>query len=661
MFTKILIANRGEIACRIARTCRRLGVRTVAVYSDADRDAQHVRACDEAVHIGPAPSAESYLQGGRIVAAAVQTGAQAIHPGYGFLSENASFAELCAQAGLSFIGPPVKAIHAMGSKSEAKRLMADAGVPLVPGFHGDEQDAKFLQREAERIGWPVLIKAAMGGGGKGMRIVNAATEFAAALQSCQREARSSFGDERVLLEKYLEQPRHVEVQVFGDTHGGVVSLFDRDCSAQRRHQKVIEEAPAWGLPAAQSAAMGHAAREAARSIGYVGAGTVEFIVDRSGTFYFMEMNTRLQVEHPVTEMITGLDLVEWQLRIASGEPLPLRQEQLQATGAAVEVRLYAERPDAGFLPSVGRLQHFRLPPESLGVRVDTGVATGDEVTGFYDPMLAKLIVHDVTRERAIDRMLAALRECQVVGVHTNLYFLARLLSLPAFRHGDVDTHLIERESAQLLAAPQAAAGDALLAAAAWQLLREQRVAADPSGGSGNAQSPWRLTSGWRLNGGCTRELQFGDGEALSAVSVQYQRYGWLFNGQPVMVLTQSERELAMTVAGRRVSATLVEAPDGWHVFCAGVHALLVPHKPIPEDGADDDHGGGLTAPMSGVIVQLLVTEGAAVMRGAPLLAMEAMKMEHKVCAPADGVVKQFLCAAGAQVREGQELVEFELS
>jgi 3-methylcrotonyl-CoA carboxylase alpha subunit len=658
MFSKILIANRGEIACRIARTCQRLGVRTVAVYSDADRDAQHVRACDEAVHIGPSPSADSYLKVERIVAAAVQTGAEAIHPGYGFLSENANFAAACEQAGLAFIGPPVKAIHAMGSKSEAKRLMAAAGVPLVPGFHGDEQDAKLLQREAERIGFPVLIKAAMGGGGKGMRIVNAAAEFAAALQSCQREARSSFGDERVLLEKYLEQPRHVEVQVFGDRHGGVVSLFDRDCSAQRRHQKVIEEAPAWGLSALQSAAMAEAARAAARSIGYVGAGTVEFIVDRRGAHYFMEMNTRLQVEHPVTEMITGLDLVEWQLRVAAGEPLPLQQQQLQQHGAAIEVRLYAERPDAGFLPSVGRLLHFHLPSDSPGVRVDSGVIAGDEVTGYYDPMLAKLIVHAATRERAIERMLTALRECQVVGVHTNLLFLARLLSLPAFRAAQVDTHLIERAGAELQAPPAAAGSEALVAAAAWWLLREQRAAANPAFGSGAAQSPWRQSRGWRLNGHCTRELRFGAGQAEVSVNVQYQRQGWLCNGQPVAVLSQAEHELALAVAGRRVVATVVEAPDGWHVFCGGAHTLLAPHNPLAVDEAEETHGGGFTAPMSGVIVQLLVPAGSAVKRGTPLLVMEAMKMEHKVSAPADGVVKQFLCAAGNQVREGQELLEF---
>ena len=660
MFDKVLIANRGEIACRIARTCRRLGVRTVAVYSDADRDAQHVRAADESVHIGAAPSGESYLRIDRIVAAAGQTGAAAIHPGYGFLSENAEFAQACERAGIAFIGPPVKAIQAMGSKSEAKRLMATAGVPLVPGYHGDDQDASHLQREAERIGFPVLIKATMGGGGKGMRVVRAGGEFAAALQSCQREARSSFGDERVLIERYLEQPRHVEIQVFGDRHGGVVSLFDRDCSAQRRHQKVIEEAPAFGLSAATREAMAEAARAAARSIGYIGAGTVEFIVDRAGTFFFMEMNTRLQVEHPVTEMITGQDLVEWQLRVAAGEPLPLAQEQLREQGAAIEVRLYAERPEAGFLPSVGRLQHFRLASESPQVRVDSGVLAGDEVTGYYDPMLAKLIVHAPTRAQAIERMLAALRECQVVGVHTNLRFLSRLLDLPAFRRGDVDTHLIERESTTLTAPARRATPEALLAATVWRLVMEQRAAADATRGSGDAHSPWRAAHGFRLNADYTRTLQFRDGEELLDVSVQYLGKDWRIDQRAVTLLESGPDTLVLSVDGRRVAATVVGAADGWHVYLPGEQAVLLTYDPVAADeDAEADHGGGLTAPMSGVIVQLLVEPGTAVKRGTALLAMEAMKMEHKLVAPADGRVAEFLVAKGAQVREGQELMVFE--
>jgi len=466
MFNKILIANRGEIACRVASTARQLGVRTVAVYSDADASARHVALCDEAVRLGPPPARESYLRGDLMIAAARATGAQAIHPGYGFLSENENFAQACGDAGIVFIGPPAKAIFAMGNKSEAKALMARAGVPLVPGYHGADQDPALLKREADRIGYPVLIKASSGGGGKGMRIVRAAAEFAAALESCTREAVASFGDARVLIEKYLDRPRHIEIQVFADGHGHCVYLFERDCSVQRRHQKIIEEAPAPGMSAERRRAMGEAAVAAAQAVGYVGAGTVEFITETvgaaRGTFYFMEMNTRLQVEHPVTEMIVGHDLVAWQLRVASGEPLPVRQEELRIHGHALEARIYAENPDRGFLPAIGTLHYLAQPAavEFSGqtnvppapVRIDAGVRAGDVISAHYDPMIAKLITWGEDRAQAMARMRAALADVHIVGVANNVDFLGRLIDNPSFAAADLDTGLIERERAHLFAA-----------------------------------------------------------------------------------------------------------------------------------------------------------------------------------------------------------------
>ncbi|MGZ5187399.1 MAG: acetyl-CoA carboxylase biotin carboxylase subunit, partial [Caldimonas sp.] len=451
MFSKILIANRGEIACRVIKTARLMGIGTVAVYSDADAGARHVRLADEAVHIGPSPARESYLVGARIVAAARATGAEAIHPGYGFLSENDGFAEACAQAGIVFIGPPPAAIRAMGSKAAAKTLMERAGVPLTPGYHGDDQDPALLAREAARIGFPVLIKASAGGGGKGMRRVDAAADFDAALASCRREAKSAFGDDHVLVEQYVLKPRHIEIQVFADSFGDCVHLFERDCSVQRRHQKVLEEAPAPGMTAERRAAMGRAAVEAAKAVGYVGAGTVEFIAHPDGHFYFMEMNTRLQVEHPVTEMITGLDLVEWQLRVAAGERLPKGQAELAITGHAIEARIYAEDAERGFLPSTGKLVHLAPPHASVHVRVDTGVEEGDSITPFYDPMIAKLIVHDSDRAAALARIREALAHYRIVGVANNVEFLGRLIATPSFAKADLDTALIEREHAALFA------------------------------------------------------------------------------------------------------------------------------------------------------------------------------------------------------------------
>ncbi len=466
MFESVLIANRGEIACRIIKTCRRLGVRSVAVYSDVDSNSLHVRSADEAIRIGGSTPQQSYLAIDRILAAAKKVKASAIHPGYGFLAENAAFAEACAQAGLVFIGPPADAIRAMGSKSTAKALMQSAGVPLTPGYHGDRQDPEFLHAQADQIGYPVLIKASAGGGGKGMRRVDRSEDFLAALASCKREAAAAFGDDRVLIERYIERPRHIEVQVFGDSFGNIMSLFERDCSVQRRHQKVLEEAPAPGMTEERRAAMSKAACDAARAVGYVGAGTVEFLVDQSGSFYFMEMNTRLQVEHPVTEMITGLDLVEWQLRVAAGEALPLTQNQLAMRGHAIEARIYAEDPAHDFLPSTGTLLHLRTPAESEHVRIDTGVAQGDAITSFYDPMIAKLIVWDETRELALGRMTRALSEYQIVGVTTNIAFLQRLVASASFAGAVLDTTLIEREKDWLQAVDSSAPDEAAFAGCA---------------------------------------------------------------------------------------------------------------------------------------------------------------------------------------------------
>jgi 3-methylcrotonyl-CoA carboxylase alpha subunit len=653
MFNKILIANRGEIACRVIATCRKLGIRTVAVYSEADAGARHVRLADEAYCVGPAASRESYLRIDRIIEVCKQSGAQAVHPGYGFLSENESFALACEQNGIVFIGPPVKSIRAMGLKSAAKALMQEAKVPLVPGYHGADQDPALLQREADRIGYPVLIKASAGGGGKGMRVVNAPGEFAAALASCQREARTSFGDDHVLIEKYLLQPRHIEIQVFADKAGHTISLNERDCSAQRRHQKVVEEAPAPSVDAKQRAAMGRAACDAARAVGYVGAGTVEFIADQAGNFYFMEMNTRLQVEHPVTEMITGLDLVEWQLRVAAGEDLPLTQEQVPLNGHSIEVRIYAEEPEKGFLPSVGRLAYFRTPAPSAHVRLDTGVEQGDEITPHYDPMIAKLIVWDRTREAAIERMLGALAETRIVGVGHNVNFLSRLVGHKAFREGRVDTGLIERERAELIPANTELPAEVFQVAALAQLSAEREQT--------QSASPWSITDGWRINGTQSRTLQFAAGEQTANVSVRYTPNGYLIGDEAASVQRQSDSELRITIGPRHTNATVVTHGEQMYVFLDGVQHALTYVDPLVHAGETEETQGGLTAPMPGKIIALLSEPGAEVAKGAPLLVMEAMKMELTVFAPSKGKLVGYLCAAGDQVKEGVPLVDFQAS
>jgi 3-methylcrotonyl-CoA carboxylase alpha subunit len=664
MFKKILIANRGEIACRVIKTARRMGVATVAVYSEADANARHVRLADQAVLIGPAAARESYLVADRILEAARQTGAQAVHPGYGFLSENADFAEACERAGIVFIGPPASAIRAMGSKSAAKQLMEKAGVPLTPGYHGDKQEPAFLADRAATIGYPVLIKASAGGGGKGMRRVDAAADFDAALASCKREAINSFGNDHVLVEKYVLKPRHIETQVFGDSHGNVVYLFERDCSVQRRHQKVLEEAPAPGMTPERRAAMGKAAVDAAKAVGYVGAGTVEFIANQDGSFYFMEMNTRLQVEHPVTEMITGLDLVEWQLKVASGESLPLKQEQLSIDGHALEARVYAEDPDKGFLPSTGRLVHLAPPPESRHVRVDTGVEQGDEITPFYDPMIAKLIVWGADRRQALARMQQALAQYRVVGVSNNIDFLARLVAVPSFANADLDTGLIEREQELLFPKDPSVPDDVWLLAALAEIRRESRIAERSTDGTAEQDSPWQSLDGWRLNGSAERTIQLRLGEVLQSIGIQSAAGGahtLALNGQHVLARASfgADSELQAQLGDRRVRAAVVAAGERRHVFFEGRSWPLALVNPLQIGVGGDEVEGSLRAPMPGKVIALSAAEGATVEKGTPLLVMEAMKMEHTITAPCRGLVKRFHYAAGDQVGDGAELVEFE--
>ncbi len=660
MFTKILIANRGEIACRVIATCQRLGIATVAVYSDADRNARHVRLADEAVAIGPAPARESYLRADAILAAARQTGAQAIHPGYGFLSENADFAQACADAGIVFIGPSASAIRAMGDKSAAKALMQQAGVPLTPGYHGDTQEPDFLRAQADGIGYPVLIKASAGGGGKGMRRVDDSAAFVDALASCQREAQSAFGNAHVLVEKYVERPRHIEIQVFGDSHGNVVYLFERDCSVQRRHQKVLEEAPAPGMTPERRAAMGTAAVNAARAVNYVGAGTVEFIAGPDGDFYFMEMNTRLQVEHPVTECITGTDLVEWQLRVASGGPLPLQQDQLQIRGHALEARLYAEDADRGFLPSTGTLRHLRLPAGSAHVRVDAGVEQGDAITPYYDPMIAKLIVWDVDRDAALRRMQQALAECEVVGVTTNAAFLRRLVMTDSFAGAKLDTALIEREHAAL--APPDATDDA----AVWALAAVAAIATEgaPVVDARDPYSPWQARDGWRLGAPAARRLTLEQAGVLAVVDATAQGDVWTLvrDGHSVMAHGGlNDEQLTLQVDGQLHRARVVR--DGGELYLFGAQGVrrFTLHDPVSEADQGVADAGSLVAPMPGRVVATLVAAGTEVSKGTPLLVLEAMKMEHTLQAPADGTVQGYRVKAGDQVGDGAVLVDFEVA
>ncbi len=665
MFRKILIANRGEIACRVIRSAHRMGAAAVAVYSEADANAMHVAMADEAVLLGPPPVQESYLLIDKIIEAARRTGAEAIHPGYGFLAENAAFAEACAAADITFIGPPASAIRAMGEKAAAKALMQKANVPVVPGYHGDDQDDDVLAGAAEEIGYPVLIKAVLGGGGKGMRQVNDPGRFANALKGARREGLSSFGDDKVLVEKYLERPRHIEIQVFADQHGNVVHLFERDCSVQRRHQKVLEEAPAPGMTPEMRRTMGDAAVAAAAAIDYVGAGTVEFIADVShglseDAFFFMEMNTRLQVEHPVTEMITGQDLVEWQLRVAAGEKLPLSQDELVIDGHAVEARIYSENPQKKFLPATGTLHRLRPPAESAHLRVDTGVREGDEVSMFYDPMIAKLIVWDRDRPAALRRLHDALVRYEIAGVITNVNFLAAVAAHPAFAAGDLETGFIDKHRDDLIPAPGAVPDQALALACLDMLLARQGHAApaDP-------HSPWSRVDGWRLNDQGHDELSFLDDEGGDiTVAVHYPAAGGYRLALPGGdMLANGEIDdggtLWADLDGLRVRAAVVHDGDRVTILSGGRSHRIERVDKMALHDVDLEEGGKVTAPLPGKIVQVQVGLGDSVKKGEALLILEAMKMEHTITAPRDAVIAGIPFGPGEQVEEGVELILFE--
>jgi 3-methylcrotonyl-CoA carboxylase alpha subunit len=648
MIRRLLIANRGEIVCRIALTARRMGVTTIAVYSDADRNALHVRGADEAYYLGPAPAADSYLNIAKLIDLALRVGADAIHPGYGFLSENAAFAQACADADLIFVGPPASAIRAMGSKSASKAAMAAVGIPLAPGYHGEDQSAQRLLQEATRAGFPLIIKASAGGGGKGMQVVHSAAQVATAVESAQRLARTSFGDDRLLMERYFPKARHVEVQIFADSHGQTVSLHDRDCSVQRRHQKIIEEAPAPGLREEVRAAMSAAAIKSAQAVGYIGAGTVEFLVDDAQNYYFMEMNTRLQVEHPVTECITGIDLVEWQLRVAQGEALPLQQPDINRRGFAIEARLYAEDPSQGYLPSVGKITHLRWPSAFAGLRLDTGIEAGDEVSSYYDPMLGKIIAAADSRAAAIDLLRRALQQLEIVGVTTNRALLVSVLADEEFRRGSVATDFLEMRQGQLRFGEPEADGTDLVLAALW-------CATQCIDGNGL----WQDTTGWRMSAPASSSWHFGK----RAVRIERGATS-LFSADcsgaqyALKVLDRSPDSLNAECNGRIEQVRLVETASQLHVFRGGRHLKL--HVDRTEDAlqaADGAEQGSLLTPLPGTIVAVHVAANQRVVRGSPLVTVEAMKMEHTLTAPYDGTVARVAFALGDRVQAGAVLIE----
>ena len=676
MFTKILIANRGEIACRVAATCAKMAIKTVAVYSDADAHAKHVAMCDEAVHIGGNSPKESYLRWDKIIEVAKATGAQAIHPGYGFLSENDAFATACKAAGLVFIGPPASAIKAMGLKAESKQLMEKAGVPLVPGYHGSKQEPLFLQAEANRIGYPVLIKASAGGGGKGMRIVEKEVDFVAALVSCKREAINSFGDDAVLIEKYVQRPRHIEIQVFGDAHGNYVYLFERDCSVQRRHQKVLEEAPAPGLSEEMRAHMGATAVAAARAVNYEGAGTVEFIVeqtpDSSMHYFFMEMNTRLQVEHPVTEAITGLDLVEWQLRVASGEPLPLKQAQLKIKGHAIEARICAESPDNQFLPATGTLNVYALPisvtfersEDSVAyVRVDSGVRQGDTISPYYDSMIAKLIVHGDTREEALALMDAALAKTHIVGLNTNVQFLRYVVRSDSFAQANLDTALIQREQKVLFKQEPIGAVYAVACAVAHTLESEKThlQANIKLDNTSSWNDPWAQRDGWQLYGAQIRPFEFTfHGEKITA-QLRYLHDGKTHlavgDAPSVLKYANSSEGFDIDCFGQRHINKIYKNNDIVDIFNATGATQIIANDLLKHASNIHEEVGRLTAPMPGKLISFSVKAGDTVSKGQALAVMDAMKMEHTISSPIDGVVQELMYLPGDQVVEGAELLK----
>ena len=664
MFDKILIANRGEIACRVVATARRLGIRTVAVYSDADAAAQHVQQADEAYRIGPAPARESYLKAEAIIDAAKRSGAKAVHPGYGFLSENAEFAEACAAAGLIFIGPPPAALRAMGSKSAAKKIAESAKVPTLPGYHGESQDPARLAKEAERVGYPVLVKAVMGGGGKGMRLVEEAGRFKADLEGAKREALASFGDEAVLIEKYVRKPRHVEIQIFADAQGNVVHLFERDCSLQRRHQKVVEEAPAPNLPGETRKGLHEAAVRLAAAIGYVGAGTVEFLVDADepSRFYFMEVNARLQVEHPVTEMIVGEDLVEWQLRVASGGRLPKLQSEIRQSGHAIEVRIYAEDPAKGFLPSTGRLALLRSPERNAHVRIDTGVVERDMITPFYDPMIAKLIVWDADRSAALRRLRGALADYHAVGPATNVAFLRAVAQHPAFAALELDTGFIARHGAALVPKSEGISDRALAFAAMHVLIARQSVLDDAAKRSSDPFAPWNRINGWVLNGERRDDVRLILGETEVVVGVRYLAGGWVLElpGGPVEASAERDQSGAIDadLGGRRATGQVVADGRSLIVVVDGASWRMTIHDPLEVGDLGELAGGNVLAPMTGKIIKVMAAAGDDVSKGQPLLVLEAMKMEHTLSAPRAAKIARVQASVGEQVDEGALLVAF---
>jgi 3-methylcrotonyl-CoA carboxylase alpha subunit len=665
MFTKILIANRGEIACRVIKTARKMGILTVAVYSDADADSLHVNMADEAIHIGGSPSRESYLLSEIVIEAAKRTGAQAIHPGYGFLSENAEFCRMCTKEGITFIGPPVAAIEAMGSKSAAKNIMEKAQVPLVPGYHGDDQSEAVIKKAADDMGYPVLLKATAGGGGKGMRQVWHENEFAEGFAAAKREAKSSFGDDRMLVEKYLTQPRHVEIQVFCDNHQNAVYLFERDCSVQRRHQKVIEEAPAFSMSEELRTQMGESAIKSAQAIGYQGAGTVEFLLDVDGSFYFMEMNTRLQVEHPVTELITGQDLVEWQLRVAAGEVLPKAQHELKINGHAFEARIYAEDPNNDFLPATGTLDFLQPPVESEFIRVDTGVRQGDEVSVFYDPMIAKLIVWDESREKALQRLAKALSEYRISGVTTNIDFLYNLATCAPFVNADIDTSFIEKNQAVIFHDNEQSLAGKLPMAALYLVLSQAQQAQAKAAKTNDPFSPWNMTNAWRLNEANIHHMVLAHNGTEYPIIVEQKRQGsgsyYLISvdGQTVDCQGRIENEtLYASIDGYRSHATIAKNANQISLFHQNGVFNFIHILPDCGDNSADDNHGGLLAPMNGTMVSVLIKAGDNVIANQPLMIMEAMKMEHTIRAPSNGVVDALYYKDGDMVDGGAELIAF---
>ncbi|OTG98680.1 acetyl/propionyl/methylcrotonyl-CoA carboxylase subunit alpha [Acinetobacter sp. ANC 4973] len=658
MFQKILIANRGEIACRVIRSAKKLGIATVAVYSDADANAQHVKLADEAIYIGESPAAQSYLQGERIIQAALDTGAQAIHPGYGFLSENDQFALACQQNNITFIGPPVAAILAMGLKATSKTLMEKAGVPLTPGYHGTNQDINFLKQQADAIGYPVLIKASAGGGGKGMRLVERSEDFLSSLSSCKSEAKSSFGNDEVLIERYVINPRHIEVQVFGDTHGNYVHLFERDCSVQRRHQKVLEEAPAPLVSQDKLDAMRQAAIDAARAVDYVGAGTVEFIVEQDGTAYFMEMNTRLQVEHPVTEMITGVDLVEWQLRVAFGEPLPKQQDQLCIHGHAIEARVYAEEPEKGFLPAIGQISYLHYPEQNQFVRVDSGIIEGDEISTYYDPMIAKLIVWGENREAALVQMHHALGQFHVEGLGNNIAFLDRIVRCDSFKQAQLDTNLIQREDAFLFPTTHSIAPQLVITAALTELLSrfsQNKTANNPV---------WQTESLWRININSSYCLKLMQDEQLVQVRFTAE------NDEFIAEYLDSKYRIAGEILSRNSIQIKIDGKQNKFAFSRNSQGVTLfkdsqsyKFNYLSQKFSTDDTQSteaNLKAPMPGVITQVLVALNEQVKKDDVLMTLEAMKMEYAIRAPHDGMISSWYFQVGDQVKAGDELVEFQL-